>query len=262
MSAGHGEDGSMAAQDAAEVTDATFSGAEHSAESFAPHSHDQDQLYWFPDGGMEVVVGGHRWLVHSDTMLWIPAGTLHSNRLLGPGATVSIYLNPRLRPTGEKWARTRALRRDPLIAEIMRHIPGRALSPTRREACARLLLDLLGDADDRETTLPLPVHPAARAVAEAIVADPGEQRSLSDWAALHGVSSRTLARAFESQTGHGFARWRTRTRLLSSLSSLMAGTPVHLVGSTVGFATAGGYIEAFAKEFGVTPGEYVRLHRR
>ncbi len=245
----------------AEVTTATFSAAEHWDESFAPHSHEGDQLYWFPGGAMEVVIGEHRWLVHEDTLLWIPAGVVHSNRLLGPGATVSVYLSPVLRPAGESWMRPRAIALDPLVGAIMRHLPGRALSPHRRASCCRLLLDLLDEAEDRDTTLPLPTHPAARAVADSLIAEPDLPTQLSEWAALHGVSARTLARAFESQTGHGFARWRTKTRLLSSLTGLLDGEPVHRVGAKVGYATAGGFIDAFRKEFGATPAEYVRLHR-
>lgn len=245
----------------AEVTSWTFSGATHSDESFAPHSHDGDQLYWFPDGGMDVVVGSRRWLVHCDTVLWIPAGVLHSNRLLGPGSTLSIYLSPTLRPGGERWSRPRAIAFEPLIGAIMQHVAGRSLSPARRANCYRLLVDLLDEGDDRETTMPLPFHPAARAVAEAILAQPADATLLSEWASLYGISTRTIARAFEAQTGHGFTAWRAKTRLLSSLPLLLDGQPVHHVSGQVGYGTVGGFIQAFSKEFGATPVAYVRNRR-
>ncbi|WP_395950095.1 helix-turn-helix transcriptional regulator [Brevibacterium aurantiacum] len=110
--------------------------------------------------------------------------------------------------------------------------------------------------------MPLPLHPVARAVAESILADPKKETLLIEWANLYRVSTRTIARAFEAQTGHGFASWRKQTRLLAALPMLMDGQPVHRVGVQVGYGTVGGFITAFAQEFGETPAVYVRDRRR
>ncbi|GAA1796641.1 AraC family transcriptional regulator [Brevibacterium celere] len=246
---------------AAELTSATFSGAEHRDVSYAPHSHDGDQLFWFPDGGMDVLVDSRRWLVHADTVLWIPAGIVHSNRLLRAGATLSVYLSPSLRPPGDRWSLPRALALDPLLGALIRHLPGRRLSPVRREHCYRLLIDLLAEADDRETAVPTPRHPAARTVAEAVLADPADRTELADWAQRTGVSARTIARAFASETGLSFSAWRTKVRLLSALPLLIDGGAVHEAAAQSGYGSVGGFISAFAREFGATPAAYVRDRR-
>ena len=54
-----------------------------------------------------------------------------------------------------------------------------------------------------------PSDERARDVAEALLADPADPRTLHDWGHAVGASSRTLARAFLSDTGLSFGRWRT-----------------------------------------------------
>lgn len=244
-----------------ELTSSTFSAAEHRDESFAPHSHETDQLFWFPDGGMDAEVGGSRWLIHSDSILWISAGIVHSSRLLGPGATLSLYLDPRLRPSGDRRVRPQVIVADELMGALMRHLPGRTQGPRRREACYLLLVDLLSEAEEREMSMPLPTHPLARTIASTILADPGDATELREWASRLHASERTLARAFAAETGHGFSAWRARVRLLAALPLLLEGHPVHAVGSRVGYGSAGGFIAAFAREFGTTPKRYVQTRR-
>lgn len=251
----------MARRHFTELTSSTFSAAEHRGESFAPHSHETDQLFWFPDGGMDAEVGDSRWLVHSDSILWIPAGVVHSNRLLGPGLTLSLYLDPRLRPGGDRWTRPQVIVAEPLLGALMRHLPGRAPGPRRREACYLLLVDLLSEAEEREMSMPLPTHPLAKTVARTLLADPGDSTELRKWASRLHVSERTIARAFAAETGHGFSAWRARVRLLAALPLLLEGLPVHTVGTRVGYGSVGGFIAAFTKEFGTTPKRYVQARR-
>ena len=59
---------------------------------------------------------------------------------LTAGATLSVYLSPSLRPPGDRWSLPRALALDPLLGALIRHLPGRRLSPVRREHCYRLLI--------------------------------------------------------------------------------------------------------------------------
>ena len=71
--------------------------------------------------------------------------------------------------------------------------------------------------------------PRARDVSDALLADPADPRTLHEWGRAVGASSRTLARAFLTDTGLSFGRWRTLVRLQASLPHLAEQLPVSAV---------------------------------
>jgi AraC-like DNA-binding protein len=93
-------------------------------------------------------------------------------------------------------------------------------------------------------------------VADALLADPSDPRTLHEWGRAVGASSRTLARAFLGDTGLSFGRWRTLVRLQASLPQLADRTPVGVVARRVGYRTTSAYVAAFRAHTGVTPGRY------
>ena len=224
----------------------------------SPHSHDEDQLYWYPDGAANVLVGGQRWVLRSSSAFWFPAGAVHSVEPMGGGSTLSVYSSVQLRPEGEGWLRPRAMTCAPLMGEIIRYAAAGDLTATARAACRDLLADLMQRSEEQHASLVMPTHPGARAVAEALLADPRIDESLADFARGAGVSARTLMRAFLEETGYGFAQWRTQVRLISSLPLLADGEPVHRIADRVGYRTTSGYIDAFRAAYGSTPAAYAR----
>src|SRR5581483_1846341 len=96
----------------------------------------------------------------------------------------------------------------------------------------------------------------ARHVAEALLEDPGDDRTLATWGHHVGASSRTLARIFVAETGLSFGRWRTLARLQAALLQLAEGLPVGLVAARVGYRTPSAFVAAFRAHTGSTPGRY------
>lgn len=244
--------------DVPQVTSQTFFGVTHGATAHPPHSHDEDQLYWFPDGAMNVLVGGQRWLVRSTAAFWFPAGVVHFTEPLSGGVTQSVYSSARLRPPGERWSRPAAISCTPLMAELIRHTASGTLTSATRTACHTLLSELMQSSTEQHASLAIPTHPAARVLAERILRDPRDETSLAAFAQEVGVSERTLMRAFVAQTGHGFAPWRAQARLVSSLSLLASGLPVSVVAESVGYRTTSGFIDAFRRAYGTTPAVHAR----
>lgn len=211
---------------------------------------------------MHVFVGTRRWLVRSSAAFWFPAGIVHSSEALNPGATHSIYSSATLRPAGEQWARPRAIDCAPLMAEVIRHMSSATPTPATRHACYELLTHLMQSSHEQQASVETPTHPAARAIAERILADPRDETSLADFARSAGVSARTIMRAFLAETGYGFTQWRTQARLISSLSLLASGMPISGIAESVGYRTSSGYIDAFRKAYGTTPAAYARARGR
>jgi AraC-like DNA-binding protein len=103
---------------------------------------------------------------------------------------------------------------------------------------------------------PRPRDPRARAVADALTADPADARTLADWGGEVGASARTLARLFVAETGLAFGQWRERARMRAAMPHLAAGLPIEAVARRVGYSTASSFTAAFHRLVGVTPREY------
>lgn len=75
------------------------------------------------------------------------------------------------------------------------------------------------------------------------------------------MSTKTLQRAFQSETGLTFGQWRTRARLYAAERLIVDGCTVQEASDLSGYATATGFIKAFRQLFGSTPAAYARAKR-
>jgi transcriptional regulator GlxA family with amidase domain len=115
------------------------------------------------------------------------------------------------------------------------------------------LLDLLANAAEVTTELPSPRDPRAQKLAELIVQDPSDERSLAELARKAGASLRTLERCFLAETGLALGTWRRQVRLFHAQRLLALGTPVTEVALDAGYANPSAFGHAFRQFFGVTP---------
>jgi len=107
----------------------------------------------------------------------------------------------------------------------------------------------------------MPNEERARIVADALAKAPADPRTLSEWGSEVGASSRTLARAFLTDTGLTFGRWRSLLRVRAAMIALARGAPVSNVASLVGYDSTSAFVTAFRRETGVTPSSYFRSTR-
>jgi len=109
--------------------------------------------------------------------------------------------------------------------------------------------------------LPLPRDVRARRVADALRANPGDPRTLAEWARVAGASARTLERLFERETSLAFGGWRQQARLLRGLEQLASGEAVTSVALDLGYETPSAFIAMFRRALGTSPGRYFRAGR-
>ena len=107
-----------------------------------------------------------------------------------------------------------------------------------------------------EAELLIPVAPAARQIAAALLEDPGDRLSLAQWAARCHVSPRAVERAFRAETGLTFSQWRQRNRMQYAVALLREGRPVSEVARRVGYLDHSAFSRAFRTQFGVEPSAY------
>jgi AraC-like DNA-binding protein len=218
------------------------------------HHHDEHQLAWSPEGVLVVRTQEGSFVLPPSRALWIPAGTEHETQASGVAVLRSVYV--RTQRCTIDWDRPTPVAVGPLLRALIPHLEDRGLAEDERARAEAVLFDLLAPLAVATIDTRLPDDDRAREVAEALLADPGDVRTLDAWGHDVGASSRTLARAFVAETGLSFGRWRTLARLQAALLMLAEGLPVGLVAERVGYRTPSAFVAAFRAHTGVSPGRY------
>ncbi|MDF0487877.1 AraC family transcriptional regulator [Sphingomonas sp. H39-1-10] len=150
-----------------------------------------------------------------------------------------------------------ALRLSPLLYAIAQHD---AVPATVRDMHA-LFLSEMCRSDLANPEVRLPADPRARWIAQAIIDDPADPRSLANFAEESGTARRTLLRLFVTQTGLNFRQYRQHVRIYRSLALLAEDASVQDVALTVGYESAQAFIAAFRKVMGASPGQHRKRRR-
>ncbi|QAY71998.1 AraC family transcriptional regulator [Agromyces protaetiae] len=222
-------------------------------EEWGWHRHDVHELLWGTRGSLvvETAEGDHAvpWTVG----LWIPAGTAH-RVAAGSGTEFACTYVPRR--LGGPRETTGAVGVPAVARAIFAELEARDLDAETRDLAERLVVRLLEDAELMRLDLPMPDDDRTRKIAEAVLDDPADQRTLDEWGSLVGASERNLSRLFKLETSLTFADWRTKARMRAAIGLLAADHPVGAVGRRVGYATPSAFVQAFRREFGTTPGAF------
>lgn len=221
---------------------------------FEWHHHHEHQLAWSPEGVLVVRTRAGSYVLPPTRALWIPARTPHETQASGAAVLRTVYVRARDCPIA--WGSPTPVEASPLLQELISHLEDDSLTAGRRLRAEAVLFDLFAPLAVATIDIRLPSDERAYRVAEALLADPGDGRTLDAWGRHVGASSRTLARAFLSETGLSFGRWRTLARLQAALLQLAEGRPVGLVATRVGYRTASAFVAAFRAHTGATPGRY------
>jgi AraC-like DNA-binding protein len=217
---------------------------------YRTHTHPTHQLAWARSGVVTVRVADTTWVLPPSRALFLPAGVPHTTAGASVADMISLYLRPARCPT--LWQEPTVLAATPMFTALVGHL-GTDLPDDARHRAEAVLFDVLVPAPVASAELTWPRDDRARRVADALAADPADNRDAAAWARVVGASERTLSRLFVAETGVGFGRWRTRLRVRTALELLAAGTPVAVAGRHVGYRTASAFIAAFRRELGVTP---------
>jgi AraC-like DNA-binding protein len=102
--------------------------------------------------------------------------------------------------------------------------------------------------------------PVAKARAR-IEEDPSSQITLSELAALSGVSRYQIVRAFARELGTTPHAYVVECRVRLARRFLLNGEPMADVALRAGFADQSHMTRAFVRQFGITPGRYVAAHQ-
>jgi AraC-like DNA-binding protein len=191
--------------------------------AFDWHTHEDHQLAWAASGVLTI---------RSETTAWV------------------------LPPSRALWTECTAVSVTPLVAELLGFLESDGLESSQRDHAAFLLVALIEPVSTSTVDVRVPSDERARRVAELLIENPADARTLSSWGEEVGASARTLARTFQSETGLPFGRWRALLRIRAAMSALATGSSVGNVANLVGYESVSAFVAAFRREMGVTPSAY------
>lgn len=217
------------------------------------HRHPRGQMIGCSRGVVTVLTDQGAWLVPAGHGIWLPPWQLHGGRSFGPGAGWTAYIRPDRcaeLPSAPRTVRVPALLREAILRAATWQ-DGRM--DAARTRITGLILDEITGLPAEDFGLPMPAEPRLQRIAQAILEDPADGRSLEGWAGWAGLTPRTLSRRFPRETGLSFTDWRHRARMMRALEMLAEGASVTAIAFDLGYASVSGFIARFRQSFGVTP---------
>jgi AraC-like DNA-binding protein len=225
------------------------------------HRHPKAQLIYAISGVMRVETKSAYFVLPPTKALFLPPDELHSISMEGDVAMRQLLIDCRL--ADHVASEARVLTVNPLLRELLVAICNEPVAwdeTGRAPHIVALILDELGRAKTLFTRLPSIHEPRLLRVAQTIIENPADARSLEDWAEICGASDRTLARLFLRETGMTFGQWRLQARLNAAFILLMTEGDISRVAQKVGFSSHSAFGVAFRRTFGLTPAQARTLH--
>ncbi|MDH3690067.1 MAG: helix-turn-helix transcriptional regulator [Gammaproteobacteria bacterium] len=229
---------------------------------FPWHHHDRAQLIYAARGVLSVLTHQGTWVVPPHQAVWVPATIAHEVYSVGPLSMRSLYVHPDA--TAGLPASCCVVTVTALLRELILHactVPANYPLQGTEQRLMTLIIDQLRELEAAPLYILRPQDSRARVVADTLLANPADRRSLQQWAREVGASSRTLARIFVRETNMTFGSWRRRLRLLETISRLNAGQAVTRVALDLGYSSPSAFVAMFKRTLGVSPGRYLRESR-
>lgn len=221
------------------------------------HYHPEDQLIFGSRGVMTVRTKQGIWVVPPLRAVWIPAGTPHSVAILGPVSMRTLYFAPGLVKTAA--TKCCVMNVSPLLRELILHacrFPKLKKQEPAHRRVIEMILDQLEAIHSIPLQLPHPLDPRAMRIVQALVAEPGRQKTLAALCADCGASKRTIERLFIAETKMTFSQWRRQLRLLHAMQLLASGEKVTGAAWDAGYRSTSAFIVMFRRQLGQTPTRY------
>ena len=222
-----------------------------------PHSHERAQLIYATAGTMRVATDDGMWIVPPLRALWMPAGVRHGIVMLGEVTMRTLYVRndaAAFMPGTCHVLPISALLRELIVraTELPLHYDEHGPAG---HVVALILAELRG-LQSLPLQLPMPRDARLRALCQALLDSPGDQRPLAAWAKSVNASGRTLARRFQSETGLSFGAWRQPARVLEAMGRLGGGAPVTQVALDLGYESVSAFSAMFRRAAGASPSHY------
>jgi AraC-like DNA-binding protein len=223
------------------------------------HFHDRDQLVYASRGVMTVGTRHGTWVVPPHRAVWIPAEVSHTITMSGVVAMRTLYLKPRLAIGPPRDCCV--INVSALLKELILHTCTVRTLTASVQWQAHLIAVILHQLEAVRTIplqLPHLSDPRLVRIADILIRDPRDARTLAELCAETGAGKRSVERLFQQEIGMTFGKWRQQLRLMQGMRLLAEGAKVTHAALESGYGTASAFTSMFRKALGVTPRAYFR----
>jgi AraC-like DNA-binding protein len=227
-------------------------------QSIARHSHQRAQFLYAIEGVMRVSTDLGVWIVPPRRALLIAPGVPHELTMLSRVSMRSLYITPDA--AGNFGQGCRLIEVSNLLRELVLALMAEPVVypvPGRGEHLAPLILSEIAAAATVPVTIPWPRDRRLVSVCAAIMENPGETRTIEQWAGEAGASGRTLMRLFPKETGLPFRHWVQQVHLAETFCRLARGDSVGNIANALGYASPSAFTAMFRRVLGKTPQDYL-----
>lgn len=226
-------------------------------EVIEPHSHPRGQLVFAVSGVIEATVGDRYWTVPPQRGLWIPPGVEHGSQARTDLSMRNVYV--RVEDAEIELPATPTLFPvTPLLRELIVRAAELPIEDGATGASAQivsLILNELRFVDPGGFSMRQLDEARLRRIEAELRRNPGDTRTIEEWADLAGMSARTLTRRIKSDTGLSFASWRLQIRLNEAIGRIVDGEPIAVIAYSLGYETSGSFSRMFRRVMGLSPTE-------
>ncbi len=224
---------------------------------YAMHKHHRGQLLCIDEGLIQVNTEEGTWLLPPYRAGWIPPEAMHSVSFHGSLKGWSLLFSP---------FSCHQLPSSPCVVEmneVLNVLSDRVVSWSKtndlspeQSRILGVILDEIGRAPQENLYFPLPKDPRLQKIAQSMLDEPGNTKSVEHWASVGAISSRTLRRLVRSEFMMSFSMWRQQILLIHALEMLARGISVGDVSFALGYSTPSNFIAMFRKVYGESPARY------
>jgi AraC-like DNA-binding protein len=198
------------------------------------------------------------WITPPGRGVWIPAQKPHALLSSGDVKARGVFI--------EASAQTNMMNdcRVVAIPALLRELISSAMeirteiqAGSRNERLLQLIFDELKLLPALAFNLPDPQNPRLQQLCQQIKGNLSFNWNLEDTAVQLHISSKTLARHFQKETGLHFSHWVRQAKLMQAMIDLALNKPVLNVALDLGYDSPSAFSAMFKRETGLTPSDYL-----
>ena len=243
--------------------------AAYHARAFPVHIHDEVVIGTLTAGSERLVVDGREHLVEPGDVLTLHAGQPHANHCVGQvilryrvfyldADSIAALMPGKRGPISFEGPVKRSPDLARALIEAHQILWESSGDPLEHESAGETIRDALSATEDAP---PIDVRGAGRAVRAArdwIDEHYASGISLSDLAAVAGLSASRLAHLFSGAVGLSPIAYRNQRRVFEARRLLLTGMPIAETALHVGFADQSHLTRQFQRLLGASPGRYLQ----
>jgi AraC-like DNA-binding protein len=147
-----------------------------------------------------------------------------------------------------------------MVASLQRLTQLTSRDGTMRRLLWKVVAAEMSVAQPEQLEVPMPTAPRLLKAAQSVLTSPTAAASLGKLAVRAGMSRRSFARHFRSQTGLPYARWKRAVIAQHALELVAAGHKVSSVALDVGYGSVSAFIAMFRRQYGESPRQFLLEH--